>query len=185
MIIEAALLALSFGGTPDTMKCPNSLTLPGIEEGGWALVVDGAIVGSDQDEIDRGNLEALEVTCWDPETGKIPADVGVRLIHVVSRDHAALAFDAMAEFAEARSAFVQASGAEPTSLDALAAHGLDDLERFDFRSTAEGWTVATAGGQAFRCTVSSTDSAESAPTCETDYGAAARSLRERWDRGVG
>ncbi len=185
MFIEAALL-LSLGPTDAPMKCPNALTLPGIDEGAYAMVVDSRIVGSDRDTdvLDPDTpVEVVEVTCWDPETDRMHADSGVRLMNFVTREHAALATDAMADFVAARAAFVDVEGVEPASLDALADHGLEDRARFDFQAVEGAWTVTTREAQAFRCTLSSSDLGDAEPDCGVDYRATKRNLRERWERG--
>lgn len=166
-----------------TLKCPGTQRLPGFAEDQIAVVVDGEIRkhtsgGGPLEDLQPANVHRLDVTCWNPDTGEIPATAGVPVIVVVTRSALAEAESAMRRATRSVRSYIAVRAELPSSIEVLDPR----LVGYSIGSRAGPWTLTSPAQYGHVCTATQRDIAEDTTGCRDIFSPVAQVLREAWER---
>lgn len=185
MIVETILaMALSAPADP-SLKCARTHHLPGYGEDSAIILLDGEIRGSNLDghsltEIDPEDVAQIEIACWNPDTGELPASGGVQLIVVSTNSTMAAAEAQSLQAARLVHAFVAENDEIPRSLEQLD----KSLAGYSIEVGELGWKLTSPDISGIACSTSELGSAAEEVGCQRTYSVAKRNLRDAWERGT-
>ena len=181
MVIES-IFGLLLTLPPDpALKCSRTRSLPGYVEGDIALVLDGELHKTSvrenvMSEIDPSEVESIQVTCWDPDTDKIPAPRGVPVMLVTTKSGLAQAEASMRSALRRVRSFVAARAERPNSADVLG----PALVGYSISHQAGVWTLTSTPLHGHVCVATDQHVVEVEAECEAAASAAQPALRAAW-----
>jgi len=181
MVIES-IFGLLLTLPPDpALKCPRTHSLPGYVEGDVALVLDGelhraSVRNNVMREVDPHEIEDIQVTCWDPDTDRIPSKRGVPVMLVTTKSGLAQAEASMRSALRRVRAFVAARAERPSSADVLGSA----LVGYSISQPAGVWTLTSKPLHGHVCVATDQHVAELEAECEAAASAAQPALRAAW-----
>ena len=181
-------------------KCYRTAQMPGFGPNDAVVLLDGSIVpnaGSvasggltmDQLGIEASDIHSMEVTCWNPETGKFEGVGGVPAVRIRTKGLVESTRAPIEGLLRAQEAYFSQHSRYAHSLDDLVTFGVPRDAMLEFSATSTGWSAATPrDGVAYRCFVFSGDAPQELDgaeqhevVCQPDAAKANPALREMYE----
>ena len=160
------------------------------------VIVDGSVTPSpvveELPEIDPSNIGWIEITCWNPKTGKFGGG-GLPVIRIVTKALAESTRAPIEDLLQAQEAYFSQFSRYAQSLDDLMEFGVPEDSMLEFSATLTGWSATTPRDDVdYRCFVYSGDAPQELAkikeheiVCQPEKAKVSRALQEMYESLVG